>query len=103
MSDNVIITQLNIIANLKRETSNSHSILTIKENGTFTYYFTLTRITLKSNTFEKLLEKVIEYIIVNRVYIVGANDKKFPCGIKKNVITKYKLIRKDGTKRIKIA
>lgn len=101
MSNDSIETQLKIIATLKRETRNSHSTLTIKTNGAFVYYFTSTMKTLESNTISKLLEKVIEYMIYERVYIIGANNKKFPCGIKKNVITKYKLIRTNGTKRFK--
>lgn len=104
MSNDSIEIQLKTIANLKRETINSHSLLSIRKDKTFTYYFTSIEITLRANTISELLEKVIKYIIVNRVYIKGSNDERYPYGIKKNIIRKYKLIakKKNGTKRIKI-
>ncbi len=94
--DNLIESKLKIISNLNKETVNSYGIILIKgkrqtkSRHIYSYNFKDINVTLGANIFSELLEKVIKYILTNRVYLVKSD--KYPCGVKRKVqIKKYRL------------
>ena len=58
---------LKIIAGLKRETSLTHSKITIKEDGTYSCTFYRINQTLQAKSFIVLLNKIVDFIMQNRV------------------------------------
>lgn len=96
---NPIENKLKLIAGLKRETVHASGVIIVNNNGTYVWQFSNAKKIIRDTNFESLLDKVISFILNNRVEIPDKLSEPYLEDDKYHRLQKYKLLNLDYNER----